>query len=260
MRGAEVMTGRVAALYRHPVKGFTPERLMSVDLAAGAPLPCDRLYAVERGASGFDPEAPAQVSKWRFTVLANHPRLACVVTRYDEATAELSVQPATGPGLRFRLDEAAGQAAFADWLTAFLGDEEGQPLRVLASGPSHRFMDDAEGFVSLINLESLRAFSAAVGRPFDPLRMRANLYVDGWGAWAERAAEPGAKLRLGDVEAQVVKSIPRCIATHVDPVSGERDLDVLGLLREHYGRIDCGLYLRVTAGGQLRAGDAAVLS
>ena len=64
------MTGHIAALYRHPVKGFTPERLSHAELTAGGPFPCDRLYAVENGPSGFDPCAPGLIPKQKFTVLA----------------------------------------------------------------------------------------------------------------------------------------------------------------------------------------------
>src|SRR5690606_34992030 len=63
------MTGHIAALYRHPVKGFPPERLGQADLTAGERFPCDRLYAVENGPSGFDPAAPGHISKQKFTVL-----------------------------------------------------------------------------------------------------------------------------------------------------------------------------------------------
>jgi uncharacterized protein YcbX len=52
------MQARIASLYRHPVKGFTPERLARAELVAGQCFPCDRLYAVEDGPSGFDPAAP----------------------------------------------------------------------------------------------------------------------------------------------------------------------------------------------------------
>jgi uncharacterized protein YcbX len=49
------MQARITSLYRHPVKGFTPERLERAELVAGRCFPCDRLYAVEDGPSGFDP-------------------------------------------------------------------------------------------------------------------------------------------------------------------------------------------------------------
>ncbi len=75
----------VSALWRHPIKGFTAQPLDRVDLAAGGWFPGDRLFAVEDGPSGFDPAAPAFVSKTRFTVLARLPQVARVVARFDDA-------------------------------------------------------------------------------------------------------------------------------------------------------------------------------
>jgi len=84
------MSGHVAAIFRHPVKGFTPESLDHVDLAPGEGFPHDRVWAVENGPSGFDPEAPAWTSKQKFTVLAAIPKVAAAKTRYDEATGVFS--------------------------------------------------------------------------------------------------------------------------------------------------------------------------
>ena len=83
------MTGRVAALARHPVKGFTPEPLDSVTLTEDAHFTGDRMFAVEDGPSGFDPADPQHISKMRFTVLARLPEVAAVRTRYDDDTGEL---------------------------------------------------------------------------------------------------------------------------------------------------------------------------
>ena len=254
------MSGRVASLHRHPVKGFTPERLAEVTLQAGANFPCDRIYAVERGCSGFDPDTPRHLSKWRFAVLANHARLARVVTTYDEAADVIQVSLAGELALTAGLSTPEGREAFTAWLAAYLGEDEDQTLRLIASGPAHRFTDDREGCVSLINLQSVRDLEARIGLPVDPLRMRANIYVEGWTAWMEQDVAPGTSLRLGDAEAQVIKPIPRCIAIHVDPVTGERDLELLGALRNAYGHVNCGLYLRVTRGGRLAQDHAVQLS
>ncbi len=253
------MAGRVASLHRHPIKGFTPERLAEVRLQAGAYFPCDRIYAVERGPSGFDPAAPRHLSKWRFAVLANHARIARAVTAYDEATGVLTIRLDGAPALRADLSDPAGRTTFIDWLGGFLGDHEDEALRLIDAGPAHRFTDDREGAVSVINLNSVRALEAIVGAPVDPLRMRANVYVEGWAAWAELQAAPGAALQLGEVACEVVKPIPRCIAVHVDPRTGVRDLDVLGAMRRDFGHVNCGLYVRVRKGGRLAKGDAALL-
>ena len=248
--------GRIASLYRHPVKGFTPERLASAALQAGGFFPCDRIYAVEDGPSGFDPAAPAFVPKFNFTVLARLAEVAKVRTAYDEATGTLSVASEDGT-LTACLAEPAGRAAFAAWLTEAFGDAVQGPLKVV-SAPGHRFTDHPEGFVSVINLESVRDLERKTGWRIDPLRFRANLYVDGWAAWAENEAVD-TSIAIGSARATVFKSITRCPATEVDPTTAERDLPIPQALREHYGHIYCGVYVRVTEGGRVAEGDVARL-
>jgi uncharacterized protein len=127
------MSAHVAALFRYPVKGFSPEPLGHADLTAGACFPCDRLYAIENGPSGFDPEAPAFVSKQKFTVLAATPRIAVASTAYE---AETTTFRATAPGLPAfagRLDEDAGREGLAQWVKRLLGDTVNPDLKVLRS-------------------------------------------------------------------------------------------------------------------------------
>ena len=68
------MIGRIASLWRHPVKGFTPERVAEATLTAGGFFPCDRIYAVEDGPSGFDAGAPAWVPKQSSLCSPKSPR------------------------------------------------------------------------------------------------------------------------------------------------------------------------------------------
>ena len=252
------MTGTIASLYRHPIKGFTPERLEAVTLTAGAYFPCDRIYAVEDGPSGFDPKHPAFISKTKFTVLAKLPRVALARTQYDEACQCVSV---TGPGmdaLFADLSTATGLAKLADWLTAFLGDEVRGPLKVLPCAAEHRFTDSRSGYVSIINLASLRALEAKLGTPIDPLRFRGNVYVEGWPAWDEMDWT-GRVLTLGQARLEVIKPIVCCAATHVDPQTGERDIDLVPGLYNAYGHQDCGLYAKIIQGGTVAIGDTADL-
>ncbi len=252
------MGGTIAGLYRHPIKGFTPERLERVSLTAGAYFPCDRLFAVENGPSGFDPGAPAHISKTRFTVLAKMAEVARARTAYDEASGILTVGADGMEALSADLTTDTGASALCDWLTRFLGDQVTGPLRLLKGPQSHRFMDDPTGYVSVINLASVRDLEARLGVAIDPLRFRANLYVEGWPAWAEMD-QVGQSIGLGQAEAEITKPIVRCAATHVDPVTGERDLDLVSALFETYGHRYCGVYLRVTSGGDLAVGDQAAV-
>jgi len=258
MPNPEAMQARITALYRHPVKGFTPERLAHADLAAGACFPSDRLFAVEDGPSGFDPDAPVHISKMRFTVLARLPRVAAVRTAYDEVSGVLAVTADGFEPFAGDLRSAEGRAGLEAWLAAFLGEEARGELRVLEGPGGHRFMDSRSGYVSIVNLASVRDLEARLGRPVDPLRFRANLYVEGWPAWIENDWT-GRSMALGEAQAEVLKPIVRCAATHVDPVTAERDIDVVKALFEHYGHMFCGIYVNVTEDGRVSEGAAVGL-
>jgi uncharacterized protein YcbX len=250
------MSGHVAGIFRHPVKGFTPEPLTQVDLAPGQGFPHDRTYAVECGPSGFDPAAPAFISKQKFAVLAALPRVAAVRTRYHEASGDLEASAPDAAPFFGRLADAPGRAAFAEWLTGVLGEEANGPLKVQAAPETWRFTDHPLGQVSVINLASVADLSRRMGVELDPLRFRANLYVDGWPAWAE-TDWAGRDLMLGWAEARVFKPIVRCAATEVNPATAERDAEVPKALFDAFGHMNCGVYVHITKPGRVGLGDAA---
>jgi len=165
------MTGRIAALYRYPVKGFTPERIKGARLETGGYFPWDRVYAVENGPSGFNAALPRFVSKGRFAVLARIPKLARARTAYNEVTGIFSVTAVGHTPFAGDLTKPFGRSAFAAWLTSFLdsSDLDG-PLRVL-SAPSHRFTDDIKGYVSVINLASVSDLEQKIGKPFGSVKV-----------------------------------------------------------------------------------------
>jgi hypothetical protein len=249
------MTGIVAGIFRHPVKGFTPEPLTSVELAPGRGFPNDRVYAVENGPSGFDAAAPAFVPKQKFTVLAALPQVAAVRTRFHDDTGVLEARAPDAPAFMGRLAEAEGRSAFAAWLGERLGKEVAGPLSVVAAPESWRFTDHPLGQVSIINLASVADLAARMGVELDPLRFRANLYVEGWPAWAEHGWT-GARLMLGWAEAEVFKPIVRCAATTVNPATAERDADIPKALFDAFGHMNCGIYVRITQPGRVSLGDA----
>jgi uncharacterized protein YcbX len=249
------MSAHVAAIFRHPVKGFTPEALDAVALAPGEGFPFDRRWAVENGPCGFDPAAPTFVPKKNFTVLAQIAKVAAARTRYDAAAGVLHVAAPAAPEIAVRLDEPAGRGAFAAWLTDLLGEEVRGPLRVVEAPGAWRFTDHPRGQVSIINLASVRDLGQRMGVELDPLRFRANLYVEGWPAWVENRWT-GKDMMVGWARAEVFKPIVRCAATHVDPTTAERDLDVTKALFDNYGHLNCGIYVRVTSAGAVGLGDA----
>jgi uncharacterized protein YcbX len=133
-----------------------------------------------------------------------------------------------------------------------MGPELDGPPR-LVQAPGHIFTDNATKYLSLINLATVQAIEDALGRPVDPLRFRANLYVADLPAWQE-FEWLGRTLAVGEVRLAVAERIDRCAATNVDPVTAARDLNIPLALRQGWGHIDCGVLLRVNAGGTLDRG------
>jgi uncharacterized protein YcbX len=249
------MTAAIAALFRHPIKGFTAEKVKLAQLAPGQPFPCDRLFALEDGPSGFDPAAPSFIPKQRFAVLAKIAEVARARTRYDETRGVLEASADGQPDFQGQLAKPQDRAAFEAWATALLGEAACGPLRLL-DGAGHRFLDHPLGHVSIINLASVRDLGNRLGRSLDPVRFRANVYVEGWPAWAENAWT-GRRFRLGEAEVEVFKPILRCAAPGVDPATAVRDLDIPAELFRLFGHANCGIYVQVTRVGAVREADPA---
>ena len=93
-----------------------------------------------------------------------------------------------------------------------------------------------------------------MGADIDPYRFRGNLIIDGTPAWAE-FDWIGREMELGGTRLKAVRRIRRCAATSVDLTSGTRTEDVPAALFEHYGHMDCGLYLDVVESGPVKTGD-----
>jgi len=245
----------ISALYRYPVKGLTPERLELVDLESGAYFPGDRLFAIENGPSGFIPEAPAFQPKIKFLMLMRNERLAALDARYDDATGELVISHEGAVVVRGRLDTPEGREAIESFFQRYSRYELRGAPKVLEAPRGFRFVDTTEGYVSLINLASCRALEDELGTPVDPLRFRANIYLDGLEPWEEFDLV-GHTIEIGNhVRLRITEQIVRCAATNVDPQTARRDLDIPGTLMRTLGHNHCGIFAAVDTGGLIAQGD-----
>lgn len=250
---------RVAAMYRYPVKGLSPQPIRHADLAAGNYFPGDRLYAIENGPSGFDESAPAHLPKTRFLTLMQCAALAEIASRYNDPDQTLTLHR-DGEEARGDLSLPEGRAMVEDFLTAHLpADDQRGALRLLAARDGFRFTDSRRGFVSLVNLASIAAIEDWIGGPVDPLRFRANLYVEGWPAWVELGLVGRTLAFARGVRLRVTKRIGRCAGANVDPRSGRRDLYLPRTLMTHLDHADCGVYCEVATGGRIDEGEPFAL-
>lgn len=245
---------KIAAIYRYPIKGLSPEPMPHAELTPGQTLQSDRRYAIENGPSGFDPAAPKWLPKPHFLMLQRDEWLAPLRTHFDDDSHVLTIRRDGNVVAEGDLETDEGRAAIERYFANCHAGEIKGPPKVLNS-PGHSFSDVARKVVSIINLASLRAIENMVGQPVHPLRFRANLYVEGWLAWQEFDLV-GRTLALGAARVKVVKRITRCAAVNVDPGSGARDLAIPQALLQRLGHNECGVYAEVTAAGRIAVGDA----
>jgi len=258
----EVPVPVVRGIYRYPIKGLSPQPLRGVILEEGRPFPFDRVFALARPGVPIDANEPRWAKKGLFLMLMLDEALARVQTNVDIETMQLTVRsrpaapatdlPPSEPVFSAHLGSEAGRRAVEDFFFRHVPGLPAAP-KLVRSRDGH-FMDKPDSVVSCINLATLRSLEEKWGVALDPLRFRANFYIDGAKAW-EEFEWIGSDIMLGDVLFRVDRRNGRCGATNVNPATGERDLDVPGALRGSFGHKDLGVYLVVRHGGKVVIGD-----
>ena len=246
---------KVNQLYRHPVKGLSPEAIQEAALDVDGYFPGDRMFAFENGPSGFDAQDPQHQPKIKYLMLMRHEALAALKTRFDDAARVLGISRGGSLLAQGHVDTPEGRAALERFFEAYLGAGLRGPVNLLHAPPGYRFMDSKKGFVSLLNLASIEAIGAAIGvGVLDARRFRGNILLDGMAPFAENDLV-GKTLRIGAVELEVICRTDRCAATDVNPASAQRDTRMVEQLERIYGHHDCGLYARIKKAGTIRPGD-----
>jgi len=255
---------RVVALYRYPVKGFTPEPCTALTVLSEGRIAGDRVLAFRFA------NAPAADDRWcrkyEGIVLANTPGLARLTTQFDHRELRLKI----ALGSQVLADEAldgAGRARLVEALTAYVlslrehplrNHPDRLPLKLVGDGVTPRYQDNEAGQVTLHSRETIASVAAALRDPkLNEHRFRHNIVIEGVEAWAEQSWL-GRGIRIGGVEFDVVKPKVRCLATHANPVTGERDLQVMQQLMRAFSQkepvLGIGMLTR-GAGGEIRVGD-----
>lgn len=243
------MTGTLAQITRHPLKGHGREDLASVVLAVGECLPWDRHWAVAHEAARL---VPGWNSCVNFARAAKAPALMAVTSVLDEARGTLTLTHPDRGSVTFRPDAAADLSGFLDWVRPLNPPDRAQPVRIVAAG---RGMTDSDfPSVSILSRASLADLSARMGHGLDPARFRGNLWLEGATPWVE-FGWIGREIRIGQAVLKVEERITRCSATTVDPTTGVSDADTLTALDSAFGHKDFGLYATVVQGGAVTLGD-----
>ena len=243
------MTGRLAQICRHPIKGHGREDLASVRLLAGACLPWDRHWAVAH-------EAATLVAGWNpcvnFARGAKAPALMAITAQLDEASGVVTLAHPDRGEIRFDPDAAQDLPRFLDWVQPLNPQGRAQPVQIVSAG---RGMTDSDfPSISVLSTTSLADLSARMGQDLSPHRFRGNLWLDGAEPWAE-FGWIGRTLQIGGAVLKIEERITRCKATTVDPATGVVQGDTLAALDRAFGHQDFGVYAVVIEGGPIAVGD-----
>lgn len=255
---------RVVALYRYPVKGFTPEHCERLTALPEGRVAGDRVLGLRFANSPFANEAWSR--KYEFVALVNTPGLARLDLRFDHHALRLRIGHEGALLIEAGLDDAGRKriaAAVAEFVLTLdenpLSDHpERLPLRLIGDGVTPRYQDNEAGQITLHSRESLAAVAQAVGdAQFNELRFRTNIVVEGLSAWEEQAWI-GKRVRVGSVAFDVVRQKVRCLATHANPATGARDVPLMQTLKRAFAQEEptfaVGM-LTSGAGGDVRIGD-----
>lgn len=243
------MTIRLAHICRHPIKAYGREMLASVRLSAGEGLPFDREWAVAHEAARL---VPGWNACQNFTRGAKAPALMAIAASLDEAARRVTLDHPAAGRITVAPDDPTDHPRLLAWADPLIPPGRARPAAVVRAG---RVMSDsAFASVSILSLTSLAELSAHMGLDLSIHRWRANLWLDGAGAW-EEWGWIGQHFRLGNAVLEVVERITRCVATQVDPETGVENGDTLAALESAFGHQDFGVYARVIQGGQIVVGQ-----
>jgi uncharacterized protein len=263
----ELPMPHVVALYRYPVKGFTPEACDNLTVLDQGRIAGDRVLGIRFADTEAADEAWSRKSG--MVALINTPGLACLNVRFDQESFRLHISLGTSvlfdeslhsQGRKRLAEVLAGYVAKLD-VNPLTDHPERSPLRVIGDGHSPRYHDEPAGRITLHGRGSLEAVQAAVENEVSELRFRSNIAIDGLAAWEEQSWV-GRKIRIGAVKFDVVKPKTRCLAIHANPTTGQRDLPILTTLTRKLGQENPTFAVAMLpsgAGGRIQVGDQVAL-
>jgi uncharacterized protein len=235
MEAVMTVVGRVAALWRYPVKSMAAEELDSVEVSWNG-LAGDRRWAFIRDgqvSSGF----PWLTMRERPELAHYHPRF----TEPDRPDAS-PVLVRTPSGSEFQVTDPALAAEFGPGVRVIKqnrGVFDGMPL-------------------SLLTTQTLTELGEMAGTDLAAGRFRPNFLVGARRCHFPEDAWVGQVLRIGGLQMRVDRRDIRCVVVTIDPATLRREPAVLRTIaRERDNRL--GVYGSTVEPGRVAVGDLVEL-
>jgi len=230
--GDSLELGRVAALWRYPVKSMAGEALAEVEVSWHG-LAGDRRWAFVRG-DMVRSDFPWMTIRERSQMW--HYRPSFTEPQHPESSRTLVATPA---GEELEVADPALAAQLGDGVTLIKqgrGSFDAMPL-------------------SLLSAQSVTSLAQSAGVSLSAERFRPNLLVDTGGDGFPEEEWVGAVLVVGELLMRVDQRDKRCVIINVDPVTTLRDASILRTLARV--RDACiGVYGSTVRPGRVAVGDA----
>ena len=292
---------KVTDLARYPVKGMGMTQLTSVCIESpGETFPDDRRFALLKkdraSKKGFDSSNPEWIHKENFLCAFSAPALMAryecqyqilksssngdqeikrMLTIWERGEDGESQMETTGPVLGpIDLAQDSGKNELASFFSSVSGEEVACVTAAESKQHTHQFGNTRSGVkargdtrtIHIINAETVKQFSDAIGIPLNPSRFRPNIVVAGMEPWAEFDLV-GKSIAVKDEEDEglvldVLSTAVRCEGVGVDPLDASAGvLPIPALLSKHFPQRGpyLGVYAVVREGGRLSIGDTLTL-
>ena len=154
----------VSKIYRYPIKGLSAQPMSHVVLEADKPFPHDRIFALARPGAPIDRDDPKWAKKGLFVMLMLDEDLARVKTALDLDTLLLTVKQGNQQVARRAADRRGTTARKIENFFWQLVPTLARRRRRWCAPRGGHFMDKPDNVISLINLATVRALEAAMGR------------------------------------------------------------------------------------------------
>jgi uncharacterized protein len=243
---------RVTQLFIHPIKGLSPHSVQSVYLKIGHGIPGDRAFALmyENGESDKHPSSQVPwMKKHNFAMQNDWHSLAGLDCTYDATTGMLSIKRKAVELLQADINSSQGRSRISTFFTGYLAASHpsqgakqrySKPLQLVGDYTITRYPDREIVDISLVSQATIDNLCDITGKFIDVRRFRPNIVVEGIPAWSE-FDWIGRQIKIGDAIIEITAPINRCLNIDVNPETGERDINLLSLLQNHFQHTQTGI-------------------
>lgn len=253
----------IKELFTHPVKGLTPQKCDRVFLLCEHGIVGDRAFALmyESVAVEVPDTAVPWMKKKNFAMQCNLPVLAALNCQYDSNTTVLTVNRGNNELISAATNIQEGRDRLSHFFSEYIAPYRPQKgsLRLVGDpGGTTRYSDRQPVHISLVSQATLDAISSAAEQQIDARRFRPNIVLEGVPAW-EEFNWVGKELQIGSAKIRISAPINRCLNIDVNPDTGEQDIKLFSLLKQHFHHQQTGVVAQVISSGDVAVAESLIM-